>query len=294
MHPWEFVEQWIGCPPVIDISTRSPFPMRIQSYNFTKVDVGEIVRVPFNAFALQLSGKLLNARDRALGMDTPVILVAGLATLVQEGSETSWQAIGPTQSFYIMFPDESIPLIQRLIQIQPNAKQINLFYSPLILQLAQSIIDSATQAGVNSARQREHLGAMAELMLWQACRYWEEGQPDNVQTSARSMGLLHDMFSWIQENLHEKISISELAERSHLSESHFRRKFQEAVGVPPHRYLLKLRLEHAQSLLSKTLISISDIAIRCGFDSQSHLTTSFNTAFGETPARYRRNRLSLE
>lgn len=293
MHPWEFLEAWIGCPPEIDVSTRNPIPLRIQSYSFDQVEVGEIVRVPFHTFALQINGKLINARDRAQGLDTPLITVAGLATFVPEGSETSWQAIGPTQTFYITFPDERLPLLQRLIAAQPQPKQLNLFYSPLILQLAQSIIDSALQAGTISARQREHLGNMAELLLWQACRHWEENPSGQSQTSARSIGLLHELLNWMQANLHEKITISELAERSHLSESHFRRKFQEATGLPPHRYLLKLRLEQAQELLSKSLMSISEIAIRCGFDSQSHLTSSFTSSVGITPARYRRNHLDV-
>ena len=72
-----------------------------------------------------------------------------------------------------------------------------------------------------------------------------------------------------------------------LSRSGFRRLFQEAMGTPPHRYVLATRLEQARKLLAVTRLPIAQIADECGFSSQSHFTASFRIAHACTPAQYR-------
>jgi AraC family transcriptional regulator len=63
--------------------------------------------------------------------------------------------------------------------------------------------------------------------------------------------------------------------------------FQEAMGMTPHRYVLRLRLERVHELLTRTSFSIARVAAQCGFNSQSHMTACFAAAYGITPARAR-------
>jgi AraC family transcriptional regulator len=64
------------------------------------------------------------------------------------------------------------------------------------------------------------------------------------------------------------------------------------VGQAPHRYLMRLRIERAQRLLSETGTSIAEIAFACGFANQEHLTRLFKRSCGSTPAAYRKSRRS--
>jgi AraC family transcriptional regulator len=59
------------------------------------------------------------------------------------------------------------------------------------------------------------------------------------------------------------------------------------MGMTPHRYVLRLRLERVHELLTRTSFSIARIAAQCGFNSQSHMTSCFAQAYGITPARAR-------
>jgi AraC family transcriptional regulator len=63
--------------------------------------------------------------------------------------------------------------------------------------------------------------------------------------------------------------------------------FKQITGVTPHVYLANVRLEHARRLLSETSLSISQIAIRVGYHSQSHFTKIFKSVTGVTPRVYR-------
>ena len=88
------------------------------------------------------------------------------------------------------------------------------------------------------------------------------------------------------------ITIEELAEQCGLSRSHFARAFRQSTGMPPHRWLMELRVDRARELLSNSALSLGEIAERCGFVDQSHFTRSFSAAMGVVPSVWRRLRRS--
>ena len=57
---------------------------------------------------------------------------------------------------------------------------------------------------------------------------------------------------FIEEHIGEKISLDALSSVAGLSPNHFARAFQQSVGMPPHRYLLRRRLEHVEQMLRET------------------------------------------
>jgi AraC family transcriptional regulator len=95
---------------------------------------------------------------------------------------------------------------------------------------------------------------------------------------------------WLLSDLAADSSVSELAAICGLSRSHFVRSFKNTTGLPPHRWLLMQRLQQAQRLLNQTSMSVSEIALECGFADQSHLTRVFSKAMGVGPAAWRRSR----
>jgi AraC-like DNA-binding protein len=95
---------------------------------------------------------------------------------------------------------------------------------------------------------------------------------------------------YIEEHLDEQILVANLSELVHLSEAHFSRAFRLAYGVPPHAYIVRRRLELAAQLMLAGREPLSEIALRCGFHDQAHLSKQFRQLTGETPAAWRRLR----
>lgn len=91
----------------------------------------------------------------------------------------------------------------------------------------------------------------------------------------------------IEHQLAEPLSIGQLAAQCALSPYHFARMFRESFGVPPHQYLLARRLDRARAWLRNSSMSLSDIALACGFTSASHFANRFRHAIGATPGAYR-------
>jgi AraC family transcriptional regulator len=87
-----------------------------------------------------------------------------------------------------------------------------------------------------------------------------------------------------------RIALKELARECRLSMSHFSRAFHRSLGMPPHRWLMKHRIEVAKEKLHDGRMSLTDVAAACGFSDQSHLTRVFKQTVGVSPGVWRRAR----
>ncbi len=100
---------------------------------------------------------------------------------------------------------------------------------------------------------------------------------------------LKQVFDYIQDHLDQEISLDILAAQIGMSQFYFARLFKQSVGMSPYRYLIGQRIERAKQLLRQKDLSITDIALRCGFNTQSHLTQYFRQLTSTTPKKYRSN-----
>lgn len=94
--------------------------------------------------------------------------------------------------------------------------------------------------------------------------------------------------AYVEENLARNLSLHELSQQLGMNLYFFVRSFRRSTGLPPHQYVLRRRVERAKGFLLDSDISIADIALRCGFATQSHLTATFNRLTNVTPGEYRR------
>jgi transcriptional regulator GlxA family with amidase domain len=96
----------------------------------------------------------------------------------------------------------------------------------------------------------------------------------------------------IENNLAKPLRNRDLAALVGYSEFHFIVAFRNALGVPPHEYLIRRRIEHAQRLMVSSDLPLCQIAAECGLADQSHLSRLFRRVVGDTPAAWRRNRFT--
>lgn len=102
--------------------------------------------------------------------------------------------------------------------------------------------------------------------------------------TARQMRQLCD---WVEARLDQPIRLAEMAALAGLSEFHFHRMFRQSAGCTPQAFVTARRIGRARHLLASAL-PLAQIALACGFSSQSHLTRAFHAQTGLTPAAWRR------
>jgi AraC family transcriptional regulator len=111
-----------------------------------------------------------------------------------------------------------------------------------------------------------------------------------VSTAACLSLTLSRAVDYMTANIDHAMNLSDIAKATNRSPSHIARMFRTELGIPPHRYLIQLRVDKARRLLEKTSMSIAEIAYECGFAHQEHLTRLFGRHCGTTPAAFRRSK----
>jgi len=122
------------------------------------------------------------------------------------------------------------------------------------------------------------------------------GHPREVADQRRRTGtVVEAAIDYMRANMHRSIALPDIARAAGgpASASQFGRQFRRETGIPPHRYLINLRLQQAREMLANSQTPIAQIAYACGFANQEHMTRYFRREFQTTPAAYRRSIKSL-
>jgi AraC family transcriptional regulator len=123
------------------------------------------------------------------------------------------------------------------------------------------------------------------------------GSANGVGTSERSRESsklapwrLKRAIDYVEARLHEPISLAEVALSAGLTRMHFAAQFRAATGLRPHEYLLRRRIGRAQEMLVGTGLSLVEVALSVGFQTQSHFTSVFKRYAGQPPRAWRESR----
>ncbi len=120
-------------------------------------------------------------------------------------------------------------------------------------------------------------------------------QSENAGPTAPRGGLapwqMRKVDRYLRATLDHSMRVKDLARQVSLSASQFSRAFKTSFGTTPHMYIIRLRLELAQTLMLTTRESLSQIALLCGLADQAHLSKLFRREVGETPGAWRRRNL---
>lgn len=109
----------------------------------------------------------------------------------------------------------------------------------------------------------------------------------NITVGSKNKESLQRAIAYINENLHQHITNTDLAEIAHMHTNHFIRYFKSKTNHTPQNYIMLRRVETAKQLLEQTTLSISEIAESTGFFDGSHFTRSFRSVYDMNPLQYR-------
>jgi AraC family transcriptional regulator len=101
---------------------------------------------------------------------------------------------------------------------------------------------------------------------------------------------LKRVLDYVEGHFGDPIKLCDLAAASGLTRMHFAAQFRAALGMRPHHYVLRRRVERACELLCDSRLALVEIALSVGFQTQAHFTTVFRRYVGVTPHRWRARR----
>lgn len=107
-------------------------------------------------------------------------------------------------------------------------------------------------------------------------------------SSAHVRERVEEVRAYLEANITRDVDMVSVAREVALSPFYLTRIFTAQYGVPPYRYLIRLRIEYARELLRDSMLTVTQICHRVGFNSLSHFITTFRRHVGVSPTQYRR------
>lgn len=127
---------------------------------------------------------------------------------------------------------------------------------------------------------------LINLFLSYICRFRENTE----YTPATDKSFTEQALKYIFLHYREDITISAIAQTLYVSEEHFSREFKKEIGINPKQYITKLRLEYAKNMMLSSTLSLSNIALKCGFNNPTAFSRAFHKLYGITPNKFRKNK----
>jgi AraC family transcriptional regulator len=131
------------------------------------------------------------------------------------------------------------------------------------------------------------------ILLQLVSRFIKQGVFKHQEANQIPVKIL-DAISYIQLNLHQNLSVSELAKRANQNSDYFSRIFKQHTGERPANYINKKRIERAQYLIVTTPMAFAQIAAHTGFENVFYFSKIFKKIIGLTPGKYKRQLVLLD
>ena len=206
------------------------------------------------------------------GISNGAFLLAAAGLLNQYSATTHWEDF---ESFCLLYPDvraryQRFVIDRNRISCAGGSATLDLF-----IELARQ--DLGNEIALKISRQ----------MLLQEQSIVLPGATNRTPGRHYSPPVQRAL-SLIEAGVGQSITVNELAQRIGISRRDLLRLFRKELNNTPSRILGQRRLDRARSLVLNTGLPMTTIAESVGFSSQSHLTSSYHTEFGITPAQQRR------
>ncbi len=155
---------------------------------------------------------------------------------------------------------------------------------PVLASIVMSII---TECREEKDYYKQSIKGYLHAFVIELIRLAEERSRAN-QLHHRINEYLQDALSFVDQHYMEPLRVEDIANASGLSESHFRRVFEESMHMKPLDYVNLIRVDKACVLMSKENISMEELSFRVGYQNQSTFNRNFRRLTGYSPNQWKK------
>jgi len=136
----------------------------------------------------------------------------------------------------------------------------------------------------------EEVKGLVRALLLEIARMNRGAEDERIEDHGqKGYILISKAIDYISDHYMDPLKISQLSEKCHMSEAHFRRLFSSYMKMSPVGYINSVRINIACDYMRKTNDSIFDIAHKCGFSTESTFHRNFKKVMGISPGEWRRS-----
>jgi AraC-like DNA-binding protein len=213
------------------------------------------------------------------------VAAAGSVVVINPGEVHTGQATTENGWTYRMLYPE-VALVQRaMVEVTGQPTAIPDFPEPVIPDetIAQHIrqlhLTLEDPAATTLERESRFVSTLVQLINAHAM------PSTNLRPTGEEHQAVRQVREYLEAHYAENVLLEQLAAITHLSPFHLLRAFRAETGLPPHAYLIQVRVERAKVLLAQGWPA-AQVAFETGFADQSHLTKRFKGIVGVAPGQY--------
>ncbi len=225
---------------------------------------------------------------------------AGDVFVLKDGDEHGFKDLNNFTLFNIMYTKEQIlqsdieirdiPGFHALFWLEPLYRKRHRFMSRLHLDSKELIYVSNIAHMLLREQEAKVVGykSMMWVLFMHLIVYISRQYSNELNRNIKSMTLLANTITYIEENYMECLNLNFLANQAGLSVNQFLRVFKQCYDISPIEYINKLRISKACELLEKTDSTIMQISEQIGFGDSNYFTRYFKKMMGCAPSQYRK------
>jgi AraC family transcriptional regulator len=136
---------------------------------------------------------------------------------------------------------------------------------------------------------RVYAESLAMALAAQVFAKYAKPLVDDMRSLGSSRSQIRRSIEYINDNLASDLPLDDIAKAANMSKYHFAKSFRHVVGMPPHQYVVRMRVEKARKLLTAGPASLEEVAHQVGYTDVGQFSEQFLKIVGTTPGRYRMN-----
>src|SRR6202453_930146 len=278
----------LGPPEVLHSSASLPWSGFLLECHLTHPGERQPSHTNRHVITLQCSKQLIGEHLTPQRMFVPFSKKAGAITVLPAGPVLPVRIWSAAQHIHCGLDDVFVQRIlnemDRSPSIMPSSKPTHDNVIARLLKLLEMEMLAGGEPGLLYADSLAQALSARYLLLNE-----NSDQAIAKQISPLPQAMLRRVKEYVEAHLQDNLSLDQLARETRYSRGHFLRMFRPATGMPPHQYLTKGRIERAKRMLrDEEETSLIDIAPRCGFSSQSHMTRVCREQTGVPPSAFKR------
>ena len=268
---------------------------------FGAIEVAHLRLLPGEVETLPFKGHLVNVHlsaphrlvQRRNERTHEGLRATGAVDIVTAGTPAYWRMAAASEDISLLLEDRFIQRVAVEAGADPDKIEIVPFFSapdPQIERVGLSLLSEMESGGLGGEFYVESLANVLALHLLRHHSSLGSGSGRKAEHgSGFSKRSLKRATDYINDNLSQKLTLTEIAGAAHTSPYHLARLFKAAIGLSPHQYVIRRRVGRAKTLLVGTDLPIVEIAGAVGFANQSHLAFHVRRLLGVSPKALRQN-----
>ena len=252
----------------------------------------EAPQLPYHYISVTLGGPLV-IEARLGGENVKARVLPGQSLIMAAERSNIWRWDGPTEEAHVFLHAD---FLERVAADAGNGRaEISdrlAFTDTRLRHTILALTEEMQRHGTISTLFFDIAAEMiARRILFRHCESDRKTRASS-STGALTARQMRRVLELVEDRLSDDITLDDLAGAAGLSRFHFVRAFKTAMGAPPHRWLVRQRIERAKELLLNRTATIIEVAALVGFESQSHFGQVFLSHVGVTPREWRGRALS--